>query len=187
MRETEERRGKEKEEGRHRQSYRETRRHKKTERDTERNRETQGDTERHREAQVNTDTDREAGLCSLQAYYFSRHVYFQTVAIDPEYSKRKKNMFVTGGSKGLLVMHEDKGWGFLHSLSTKQRTVRETSRPKLSFFQYFTLFLSLPLSLVLIAVNVMCILSHTTLADSYTHTHSEAYAWVLTPSPALAS
>jgi hypothetical protein len=46
------------------------------------------------------------------------------VAIDPEYSKRKKNMFVTGGRKGMLVMHEDKGWGFLQALSTKQRVVR---------------------------------------------------------------
>ena len=33
-------------------------------------------------------------------------------------------MFVTGGRKGMLTMHEDKGWGFLQALSTKQRVVR---------------------------------------------------------------
>lgn len=51
----------------------------------------------------------------------------QTVAIDPEYSKRRKNMFVTGGSKGLLVMHEDKGWGLGLLQGTKQRTVSARS------------------------------------------------------------
>ena len=48
----------------------------------------------------------------------------QSVAIDPEYPKRKKNVFVTGGMAGNLVYHEDKSWA-LFGNSTKQKTVRQ--------------------------------------------------------------
>ena len=46
----------------------------------------------------------------------------QSVAIDPEYYKKKKNMFVTGGMAGHLVYHEEKAWSLFGS-TTKQKTV----------------------------------------------------------------
>lgn len=57
----------------------------------------------------------------------------QSVAIDPDYPKVKKNVFVTGGMAGNLVYNEDKPsvLKFLMT-STKQKVVRLSASPPLS-------------------------------------------------------